>query len=328
MELINAADKDRQIDSKILFGTDSKIEKNVCKELSSGYAGNKLYGKQECIRSKPTAVAQQIKDDNRCVAQPQQPSKINNSRRSNTNLATVVYDSPGECRPVVIPDTSGDRLWEEDDIWQESLRRVSHRHARSMDSLDRLEPTSPRQNLAWSAAPPTLQRNRRVPDDVGRFGPLPPLPKDAIQSKTRTLKKSRRSELASITTSIPYNENDVYVQLAMEQHRDVYERLKEDNVPQSRKSIEINREIIRQWDSMSSGLMKSGGPISAGGNRATTLAGASSTMATTSSSSGGSCRDGQDGRDMEDANLGGSTSGHKLGRTSLHQHNSKSYHVV
>lgn len=328
MELINAADKDRLIDSKILFGTESKIEKNVCKELSSGYAGNKLYGKQEYVRSKSTAVVQQPKDDNRCVAQPQQPSKVNNSRLPKINLTTVVYDSPGECRPVLSPDASGDRLWEQDDIWQASLRRVSHRHARSMDSLDRLEPNSPRHNQGWAAAPPALPRNPRVREDVGRFGPLPPLPKDAAQSNTRTLKKSRRSEPATIITSPPYNENDVYVQLAMEQNRDVYERLKEDNVPHSRKSIEINREIIRQWDSMSSGLMKSGGPISAGGHGATTLAGASATTASASSSSAGSCRDGQEGRDVVDTNLGGSTSGHKLGRTPQHQHNSKSYHVV
>lgn len=328
MELINSADKDRLIDSKILFGTESKIEKNVCKELSSGYAGNKLYGKQESARSKTPVVVHQPKDDNRCVAQPQQPSKVKNSSLFNTNLGTVVYDSPGECRPVLNPDASGDRLWEEDDIWQESLRRVSHRHARSMDSLDRLEPTSPRHNLGCAAAPPALPKNHHVREDIGRFGPLPPLPKEVTQSHTRTLKKCRRSEPPTIIPSHPYNENDVYVQLAMEQHRDVYERLKEDNVPQSRKSIEINREIIRQWDSMSSGLMKSGGPISAGGHGATTLAGASATTTPTSSSSGGSCRGGQEGLDVVDAHLGGSTSGHKLGRTSQHQHNSKSYHVV
>lgn len=125
----------------------------------------------------------------------------------------------------------GEQLWEEDSLWRESLRRVSQRHARSLDDLDRIDSNPPKPKLTRDVT--------YVNDNVA----------------------SRRSRLASplMTTATKppsTDENDVYVQLAetnvVSPAADTYECLREDY----RKSVEIDRETIRQWDSMSSGLMR------------------------------------------------------------------------
>lgn len=146
-------------------------------------------------------------------------------------------DSSSQKISVTEPATAtaggGEQLWEEDSLWRESLRRVSQRHARSLDDLDRIDCRS---------EPPKAKLTRDVTyvnDNI----------------------VNRRSRMASpltactITTTSPTNENDVYVQLAetnVVPSSDVYECLREDY----RKSVEIDRETIRQWDSMSSGLMR------------------------------------------------------------------------
>lgn len=236
--------KDRHIENKNLFGLASAAaacgEKNVCNKdraaaVVVGYAANKLYG------VKPI----------------------------NTNVVMVV--APQAPAPAAA-DSSGELHWEADDMWRESLRRVSHRHARSLDALDRIETPQPRrqqqpQPTTSKAAVHQSPRN----SNEGRFGPLPPLPTDAVATmpspkvamRSRPpIKRSPRAEssaAAVAAAAAELDEHDVYVQLmAGQQTADMYERLKQDNVPNSRKSIEINRDLIRQWDSMSSGLMKSG----------------------------------------------------------------------
>lgn len=152
-----------------------------------------------------------------------------------------------EFRRDQMNDSVGELQWEEDAIWRESLRRVSHRHARSLDALDRLD-------VSEKIVTPDQPVGRL--SNEGRFGPLPPLPTEELTTQTLRRKKPRRSEPPLALVRLPPDEHDVYVQLAAQS--DVYERLKEGNIPNSRKSIEINRDLIRQWDSMSSGLMKSG----------------------------------------------------------------------
>lgn len=144
-------------------------------------------------------------------------------------------------------ESIGELQWEEDAIWRESLRRVSHRHARSLDALDRLDVSE----KSVACDQPAVRLSNE-----GRFGPLPPLPTEELTTQTLRRKKPRRSEPPLALLRSPPDEHDVYVQLAAQS--DVYERLKEGNTPNSRKSIEINRDLIRQWDSMSSGLMRSG----------------------------------------------------------------------
>lgn len=129
----------------------------------------------------------------------------------------------------------GELLWEEDALWRESLRRVSQRHARSLDDLDRI-----------TAAPP-----------------ISSTPKAKLSREVTYVNDSLKPRQHPHIT----NEHDVYVQLmdttssSHDQDQtdsDVYEVLREETASNlSHKSNELDRETIRQWDAMSSGLMKS-----------------------------------------------------------------------
>lgn len=128
----------------------------------------------------------------------------------------------------------GELLWEEDALWRESLRRVSQRHARSLDDLDRI-------TAAPVASTPKAKLSREVTYVNDSQKPRQPVQQQSL------------------------NEHDVYVQLLenaslSQDHNDsdVYEVLREETASNlSHKSNELDRETIRQWDAMSSGLMKS-----------------------------------------------------------------------
>ncbi|XP_055385065.1 protein PF3D7_1417600 [Condylostylus longicornis] len=250
----------------------------------------------------------------------------NNSNNDNNNDATlnIITTLPNQ-------EQIGEEMWEEDTLWRESLRRVSQRHARSLDDLDRISgnsgtnlnkiPVQYQQNTSttkqkgnatkqsdqgdanFSKVYPKVQIKPKISRDVTYVND------NVSQQLLRTKNfRSRLNEFVPTTSagsSTPHgslisqrdnvfvnsiyddnNENDVYVQLANQtllarhHHRhqnnenmindiidndddddidtgDVYEILREDTSSNySRKSIEIDRETIRQWDSMSSGLMK------------------------------------------------------------------------
>lgn len=192
--------KDRHIENKNLFGLAAAATATAATHTS--------------------AAASADKNIERCGV-GYAANKLYGVKPINTNTAALV------------PQTSGDVHWEEDDMWRESLRRVSHRHARSLDALDRIDAPTTKAPLRRPTKPTGLANRQQRP-----FGPLPPVPPPASDGAG------------------PDTEDDVYVQLLDGQHyqADMYERLKQENVPNSRKSIEINRDLIRQWDSMSSGL--------------------------------------------------------------------------
>uniref|UniRef100_A0A6P4FRA2 Uncharacterized protein LOC108052280 isoform X8 n=1 Tax=Drosophila rhopaloa TaxID=1041015 RepID=A0A6P4FRA2_DRORH len=129
----------------------------------------------------------------------------------------------------------GELLWEEDALWRESLRRVSQRHARSLDDLDRI--------TTVTASPAVTST-----------------PKVKLSREVTYVNDSQKPRQHPVS-----NEHDVYVQLldssSLSQDQtdsDVYEVLREDTASNlSHKSNELDRETIRQWDAMSSGLMKS-----------------------------------------------------------------------
>lgn len=186
--------------------------------------------------------SQSIADDN---------SSLNNEANLDTSSAIVGCD----------------QLWEEDAIWHESLRRVSQRHARSLDDLDRIASIS---SAAATKAAKINDADREWGVSVG----------GGLTSTSSVERKSR----AKITRDVTYvneehqrnltikkkknvepppklDDNDVYVQLActpqqqQQQHStmDVYETLRSDD--------NIDRENIRQWDLMSSGLAKSSSSV-------------------------------------------------------------------
>lgn len=264
-DILSVANKTQLIDSKNLYGKDVKMEKNVSKELTTGYVANKLYGRSEGVKANKATVDKVLNNTT--------PPKTNNTTvQCNSNGVNTYSNLSNESRlnrsghlgsESLNESSDGNSLWEEDEIWRERLRRVSHRHARSLDDLDKIDKDGPVNNGKGATEKPQI----------------------------RPTTSSTRTEPAA------YDENDVYVQLAKDSNSDLYERLRDDNV---RKSVEINRETLRQWDSMSSGLMKS----ATGSNIGVGLQSKTKTSNV----------------DSEDS---GSTSGNKLGRT-----HSKSYHIV
>lgn len=272
-DILNVANKNHIIDSKNLYGKDVKIEKNVSKELTTGYVGNKLYGRSEGVKTSKVAVENKVLNN-------VTPPKTNNTTiqcNSDRHGANTYSNLSNESRinrgnhvtsENLNESSDGNSLWEEDEIWRERLRRVSHRHARSLDDLDKIDKDCPVNNGKSATEKIHLRANTA----------------------------SARNELSAVVTTDTYDENDVYVQLAKDSNSDLYERLRDDNV---RKSVEINRETLRQWDLMSSGLMKS----ATGSNIGVGLQSKKTSNV-----------------DSEDS---GSTSGNKLGRT-----HSKSYHIV
>ena len=194
------------------------------------------------------------------AGKPNEIAKIDNNLEKSTVLG----------QPV-----SGELLWEEDTLWRESLRRVSQRHARSLDDLDRITTVTPSRlataNRTIIQPPLETNRKHRLSRDVTYVN-------DNVSQHLRSSFKLRHSEPSSHRTydevcddqsiseesQILTNDHDVYVQLTEnvlspeDLNADLYEVLREETSSNisSNKSTEIDRETIRQWDSMSSGLMK------------------------------------------------------------------------
>ncbi|XP_065354434.1 uncharacterized protein LOC135948911 [Calliphora vicina] len=191
-------------------------------------------------------------------------SKLNETQKPSNNLDTsTVLGGP----------VSGELLWEEDTLWRESLRRVSQRHARSLDDLDRINVSPARMTTLNRCHIPTPEANRkpRLSRDVTYVN-------DNVSQHLRSSFKLRHSKSSSHSTydevcddqsineesQVLTNDHDVYVQLTAnilspdDLNCDLYEVLREETSSNisSTKSTEIDRETIRQWDSMSSGLMK------------------------------------------------------------------------
>ncbi|CAD6992424.1 unnamed protein product, partial [Ceratitis capitata] len=201
-------------------------------------------------------------------------SPLGSRSATNTNNRTLDERSHTRNNPhkfsVLGAPITGELLWEEDTLWRESLRRVSQRHARSLDDLDRIVAPSPsalmrRELHAGERAP----LKSKITRDVTYVN-------DTVSQQVRATYKPRLSEpLTARATGHEHgtemetpdmDENDVYVQLmeahttADDQNSDVYEVLRTDSGSNlSHKSVEIDRETIRQWDAMSSGLMKHSG---------------------------------------------------------------------
>jgi hypothetical protein len=216
--LKDQAEKEQGIDSRNIYESGSgRLQKLVNKDEPTTSFANKIY-----YHEKNTNVDGNV----------------------STSIDNLLYSMSPKSENLNASMVDCDQLWEEDAIWRESLRRVSQRHARSLDDLDRIESIS---TAATKAA--------RISDADKEWG---------ITATSSTERKSR----AKITRDVTYvnedyqrtltkkknveDENDVYVQLACTPTApsDVYEILRDDG-------NSIDRENIRQWDLMSSGLVKS-----------------------------------------------------------------------
>lgn len=238
--LKDQAEKEQGIDSRNIYESGSgRLNKFVNKEEPTTSFANKIY-----YHEKNTNV------------------EVNTS----TAIDNLLYTSPKN-ENMDTSTTECDQLWEEDSIWRESLRRVSQRHARSLDDLDRIESIS---SAATKAA--------RISDADRQWG-IVKSPSSSVERKKtsrpkisrdvtyvndehfqRTLTKKKNIEPPKL------DENDVYVQLACANAgpSDVYETLRDDS---KASSYDIDRENIRQWDLMSSGLVKSSSICSRTTNR-------------------------------------------------------------
>lgn len=220
--LKDQAEKEQGIDSRNIYESGSgRLQKLVNKDEPTTSFANKIY-----YQEKNTNV------------------DVNMS----TSIDNLLYSMPPKSENLDASTIDCDQLWEEDAIWRESLRRVSQRHARSLDDLDRIESISSAATKAarisnadrqWGITPTsTTERKSRakITRDVTYVN----------EEHQRTITKKKNIEVPKL------DDDDVYVQLACAANPplDVYEILRDDG-------SNIDRENIRQWDLMSSGLVKS-----------------------------------------------------------------------
>lgn len=248
--LKDQAEKEQAIDSRNIYEQGSgRLQKFINKDesalLATDFANNKIYYHEKNINVDNAAAAGSV--DNLLY-----------SKSENLDTSTNV-----EC----------DQQWEEDAIWRESLRRVSQRHARSLDDLDRIESVTKARisdaDKQWGITTPTASKSRgKISRDVTYVN-------DEYQ---RSLPRKKKNFETPTTTS-KLDENDVYVQLAPSATTplEVYEILRDDS--------NIERENIRQWDMMSSGLVKSSS-IGSRNQHAQNFSGSSKTHTMPSTSGG------------------------------------------
>ncbi|GAB0093553.1 uncharacterized protein DMENIID0001_087120 [Sergentomyia squamirostris] len=243
-EILNVATKEQLIDRRNLFGVEQhesrKIEKNICKEGSF-----------------PTKLNSNSRVNS---GEHETASRVHKANNNNTHIDSPCNSNPIDgsfCNmtPLQSPDVSaGDQLWEEDTLWRESLRRVSHRHARSLDDLDRI--CHAKRLIQDTKSRVQLTRDVTYVNDTVAASSTQS--RSSLRKKVYRKKASDRKaskQLPASITSAECDENDVYVQLAVdEQSGDVYETLRDDRMTFSPRPSDVDREKIRQWDAMSSGM--------------------------------------------------------------------------
>ncbi|KAK0080857.1 hypothetical protein PV325_013219, partial [Microctonus aethiopoides] len=165
----------------------------------------------------------------------------------------------------------GEDPWEQDTLWRENLRRVSLRHARSLDNLDTPERTN--ETTTDSRTRPKITRGATYVNDSVVLQRL--ASPDHIQERPRL---KRRTEVGNIELS--QEDDGAYESLAMDRASGGYvwntesesyriqsseqdntnHFLDEGNLPLAHqqsepRSFELDREKLRQWDLLSSACL-------------------------------------------------------------------------
>ncbi|XP_063832349.1 uncharacterized protein LOC135081544 isoform X2 [Ostrinia nubilalis] len=286
VEFLSAADKDPEIDMKNIYestgGRSSKIPESMSLISGLGCKKNSGIGSTAEYSSPDSTVI------NRSSLNASSSLKMStasmSSHCSGNSSNTVYYDAEAEAGAYENVLCQGEKHWDEDSLWRDNLRRVSHRHARSMDDLDdcRHAPSEPSMSRAGIDAC-GMNSIKRVKKE-SKNKPCRNVTYVNCDIQNQVL---RRPENSSSFHNIyledeeKADDNDVYVSLAenaetsLEQSDEgVYEQLTVDTISHSlvsvraerkrnsqernKKRFEIDREKLRQWDLMSSGLMKSG----------------------------------------------------------------------
>ncbi|XP_023949863.2 uncharacterized protein LOC112054339 isoform X2 [Bicyclus anynana] len=199
------------------------------------------------------------------------------SHCSGNSSNTVYYDAETETSAYENILYQGEKHWDEDVLWRDNLRRVSHRHARSMDDLDTMPTERKTLDRAYANAS-AMNSIKRVKKNV-----QDKCVKSVTYVNCDIQAQIHRNQSCNThkATKQEKDENDVYVSLVEESEilneqfdEGVYEQLAVDSSENSitlqdlpsnsrkshskdRRKFEIDRENLRQWDLMSSGLMKS-----------------------------------------------------------------------
>lgn len=275
VEFLSATDKDSEIDLKNIYestgGRNSKIPESMnlsglgCKRNSYNNSNNE----NSSLESSALSASALIKLSSTSMS----------SHCSGNSSNTVYYDAEAEASAYENVMCHRENMWGDDSLWRHNLRKVSHRHARSMDDLDTVpvENAVPRRVSFETCGMNSIKRVKK------------PLPNKISRNVTYVNYDFQCRVLMGREKNQGYNsdcfeeepksdDNDVYVSLAESAcpapvHSDegVYESLAVDTSGNSmtgvdntfinrkgKNKFEIDREKLRQWDLMSSGLMKSG----------------------------------------------------------------------
>ncbi|XP_072933373.1 uncharacterized protein kmr isoform X2 [Epargyreus clarus] len=291
VEFLSAAEKDPDIDLKNIYE-------------STGFKGSKIPESMNlipglgCKRScnlnnsegNSSPDSNSIHRSNLNVSSTMKVSTGSMSSHCSGNSSnTVYYDAEAEASAYENVICPGEKHWDEDALWRDNLRRVSHRHARSMDDLD-ARPSDPSMSDRPGTDKSCLNSIKRVKKNiVGKISRTPTYINCDIQSEIqRRRENSINYDCAFNEENEKLDENDVYVSLANttdvpqdQSDEGVYEQLTIESSENSlaldtsnnkcrkkeidKKQFEIDREKLRQWDLMSSGLMKGGAGCVRGG---------------------------------------------------------------
>ncbi|XP_063622532.1 uncharacterized protein LOC134794690 isoform X1 [Cydia splendana] len=293
VEFLSAADKDPEIDVKNIYessgGKHSKIPESL--SLMSELSCKRISGSSILDSSSPES-----NNDNRSTLNISSPVQLStasmSSHCSGTSSNTVYYDAEAEASAYENIMCQGEKHWEEDSLWRDNLRRVSHRHARSMDDLDTVTTES------------TIVPTGRTSVDVCAMNSIKRIKKNGVKKISRNVtyvncdiqnqvlrRRDNNIHTVCLEEQDKVGDNDVYVSLAQNtgasllepSDEGVYEQLAVESLSNSftspktvsckvaskgKKKFEIDREKLRQWDLMSSGLMKGGvGRVRGAGGR-------------------------------------------------------------
>lgn len=287
VEFLSAADKDPEIDLKNIYessgGRNSKIPESM--NLISGLGCKRNTGNNCHVENSPPESIIAHRNSLNASTSIKMSNASMSSHCSGNSSNTVYYDAEAEASAYENVMCQGEKHWDEDSLWRDNLRRVSHRHARSMDDLD--------------TVPTETSLSGRTSIDVCGMNSIKRVKKNIANKISRNVTyvnteiqnhvMRRRENNASFQSSCPeededddkVDDNDIYVSLAENvalsiEHSDegVYEQLAVESSENSllpkqnsdmkniqemnRRKFEIDREKLRQWDLMSSGLMKGG----------------------------------------------------------------------
>lgn len=166
-------------------------------------------------------------------------NKLNKNIEKESERTMLCKNSPNQKNINTLEaNGSGDQHWEEDSIWCERLRILSHRHTKSLDELNWTEEDHYEKKLNDKKQNSKLTRGVTYVND------------DIMPIKKKHMDKRSLQILDNETENYSDEADDVYVQLAVTE--DLYETLREEDT--QKKIFSIDREKIRQWDLMSSGL--------------------------------------------------------------------------